>query len=317
MVVSLCQHSETKKHGRDRNGNQRRHCMVCGKTFIETGVRPLGDMRIELKDAALALGMLLEGLSIRSVERLTGLHRDTICDLILVVGANCERFSESAIRGVESKEIQVDEIWSFVGCKERTRVSSRYTGDEGDSWTWTAIDRQNKLMVAYHVGQRDNASCVPFLEKIKAATTGRFQLSSDGLGSYTLNVPFTFRDRVDFGQLIKTFGATKAAAGRYSPAKITGAEKKAIYGSPDPDKVCTSHVERMNLTIRMQIRRFTRLTNAHSKSLKHHRAMQAIFFAFYNFCRKHETIKQTPSQAAGIADHAWTIRELLEQAAMV
>jgi IS1 family transposase/transposase-like protein len=312
MVISVCQHSHTQKHGTDRNGNTRRRCTLCGATFTETGVRPLGAMRIDVADACRALAMLLEGLSIRAVERITGLDRNTLCDLVLVVGENCERLLAS-IKGVEAKDVQCDEIWSFVGCKERTRHAERYTGDEGHSWTWIAIDRETKLVLAHQVGQRDAATCELFLSKLDRATVGRFQLSSDGLGSYTLGVPFKFRDRVDFGQIIKTFAGGKAS-GRYSPAKITGAERKAMYGNPERDRICTSHIERLNLTLRMNVRRFTRLTNAHSKSLKHHRAMQAIFFAFYNFCRKHETIKRTPAQAAGLADKAWTVRELIERA---
>ena len=314
MVVSVCQHNQTQKYGKDRKGNQRLRCTLCGQTFAEEIVRPLGSMRIELKDAATALALLLEGMSIRATERITGLNRDTLCDLILVVGENCERFLQAKVAGVQADDIQCDEIWSFVGCKERTRHAERYTGDEGHSWTWIAIERNSKLVLAHHVGQRDGASCESFLGKLDRATTGRFQISTDGLGAYTLNVPFTFRNRVDFGQLIKSFGGG-SATGRYSPAKIINSQKRAMYGNPDPDKVCTSHIERLNLTLRMNVRRFTRLTNAHSKSLKHHRAMQAIFFAFYNFCRKHETIKKTPAMAAGLADKAWTIRQLIERAA--
>ena len=278
MVIAACQHDQTKKHGTDRKGNPRVRCIVCGKTMTVAN-RPLGEMRTSVKEAAAVLSLLLEGMSIRSAARITGMKRDTIGDLIVTVGQNCERLFEAMIKGVEAKDIQVDEIWSFVGCKERTRKDRVYTGDEGDSWTWTAIDRDTKLLLAYQIGQRDNGSCVPFLAKIKAATTGRFQLSSDGLGTYTLNVPFMFRERVDFAQLIKSYGPTKST-GRYSPPRIIGADKKVVYGQPDPEKVCTSHVERMNLTIRMGLRRFTRLTNAHSKSLKHHAAMQAIFFCF-------------------------------------
>ena len=194
------------------------------------------------------------------------------------------------------------------------RKAGNYTGEEGDHWTWIAIERNTKLILAHHVGQRDGRHCETFCRKIFNATVGRFQISTDGLGAYTLNVPFIFRGEVDFGQLIKTFAASQSTV-RYSPAKIISAEKRAMYGDPDHDRICTSHVERMNLTVRMQVRRFTRLTNAHSKSLRHHKAMQAIFFAWYNFCRKHETIKTTPAMAAGLAGKAWTIRELIENAA--
>jgi IS1 family transposase/transposase-like protein len=313
MVVSVCQHELTKKHGRDRKGHPRVRCLLCGKTVTVVN-RPLGDMRTSVKDAALVLGMLLEGLSIRSVERLTGMHRDTIGELILIVGDNCERFLAAKVKGVACDDVQCDEIWSFVGCKERTRHRARYTGDEGHSWTWIAVERNTKLVLAHHVGQRDNESGDVFLRKLETATAGRFQLSTDGLGVYSLSVPFTFRGRVDFGQLVKSFsGGTQT--GRYSPAKIIKAEKRARYGEPDHERICTSHVERLNLTLRMTMRRFTRLTNAYSKSLKHHRAMQAVFFTYYNFCRVHETLKQTPAMASGLADKAWTVRQLIEAAA--
>jgi IS1 family transposase len=186
---------------------------------------------------------------------------------------------------------------------------------EAHSWTFIAIDRDTKLVLAHQVGQRDDSTCRRFLKRLNAATIGRFQLSTDGLAAYTLNVPFTFDSRVDFAQLTKTY-ASQQEVTRYSPATITSIEKIPQFGNPDPDKICTSHIERFNLTCRMTQRRFTRLTNAHSKSSKHHAAMQAIFFAFYNFCRKHEALgKTTPAMAAGLAQKPWTIQELLERAA--
>jgi len=314
MVVSTCQHEHTQKYGKDRRGNQRLRCTVCGQTFAQETVRPLGNMRIELKDAATALGLLLEGMSIRAVERITGLNRDTLCDLILVVGENCRRLLDAKVRDVAVGDVQCDEIWSFIGMKEKQRVSGQHTGDEGSSWTFVAVERTTKLVLAHTVGQRDNQTCWEFVGQLNEATAGRFQISTDGLGAYTLNVPFMFQGRVDFGQLIKNYGGGKST-GRYSPAKIISAEKRPRSGSPDPARICTSHIERLNLTLRMNLRRFTRLTNAHSKSLKHHTAMQAIFFAWYNFARKHETIKQTPAMAAGLTDKVWTIRELIERAA--
>ena len=314
MVVASCSHESHKKHGKDRHGVQRFRCLLCGKTFVDAAPKPLGDMRIEMADAVLALNLLLEGMSIRAVERVTKLHRDTLCQLILVVGANCQRLLESKVRNVAAKDVQADEIWSFVGMKERQRISGRFTGDEGHSWTFIAIDRESKLILAHQVGQRDNVTCNKFLRKLNDATVGRFQISTDGLASYTLSIPFEFRGWVDFGQLIKNYGGG-SSTGRYSPARLTSATKKAVFGDPDPDRICTSHIERLNLTLRMNVRRFTRLTNAHSKSLKHHTAMQAIFFAYYNFCRKHETIKKTPSMAAGLAENVWSLIELVERAA--
>jgi transposase-like protein/IS1 family transposase len=254
MILATCSHESTKKHGKDRKGHQRFRCRLCGETWIEPVAKPLRDMRISMCDATLALGMLLEGMSVRAVERLSGLHRDTICELILTVGENCGRLLQSKLKAVPVKDVQLDEIWSFIGIA---------------------------------IGQRDTATSMRFLKQLNAATSGRFQLSTDGLGSYTLNVPFVFGSRVDFAQLIKNFQSTQSTV-RYSPAKITNTEKLPRFGNPDFDKICTSHVERLNLTLRMNMRRFTRLTNGHSKSPKHHAAMQAIFFAWYNFCRKHQ-----------------------------
>ncbi|MCA9230788.1 MAG: IS1 family transposase [Planctomycetales bacterium] len=313
-MICACTHETRKKHGKDRSGNQRFRCKDCGTTFVESEPKPLGNMRISMREATTALGMLLEGMSIRACERLTGLHRDTICDLILTVGANCQRFLDTQIRNVEVKDVQVDEIWSFVGCKERTATYRGYNYDSGDSWTVAAIERNTKLVIAHQVGQRDTTTVCTLLQKLADYTVGRFQLSSDGLAAYRLNVPFMLRDRTDFGVIIKQYSSAQKTT-RYSPAKIIGTKKHARFGNPEEDRISTSHVERMNLTIRMHLRRFTRLTNAHSKSLKHHAAMQALFFAWYNWCRKHETIKQTPAMASGLAEKVWTMRYLLEKAA--
>jgi IS1 family transposase len=291
-------------------------CNACGKYFLAPTVRPIGDMRIELKDAATALGMLLEGMSIRAVERLTGLHRDTICDLILTVGENCQRLLNSKVRNIEVQDVELDEVWSFIGMKEKTRVERGYSPEFGDSWTFLAIERNTKLILAHQVGLRDQETCWSFLLKLKNAVgKGRFQLTTDGLRAYTLNVPYVFGMQVSFAQLIKTYASSQEVT-RYSPAKIESIEKRPLFGDCDEDRISTSHIERFNLTLRMGCRRHTRLTNAHSKSHKHHVAMQAIFVAFYNFCRKHETLKgQTPAMASKLTDEVWTIKQLLENAA--
>lgn len=291
-------------------------CNCCGKYFLAPMVRPIGNMRISLKQAATALSLILEGMSIRATERITGLHRDTIDDLILTVGENCQRLLEEKIRGVEVKDVEADEIWSFVGMKEKTRVALGHSPEYGDSWTYIAIERETKLILAHKVGQRDHETCWSFLLKLKSAIgSGRFQMTTDGLRAYTLNVPYVFGMQVNFAQLIKTYESSQEQT-RYSPAKISSTEKLPIFGEPEDDRISTSHIERFNLTLRMGNRRHTRLTNAHSKSLKHHTAMQAIFVAFYNFCRKHETLKgQTPAMASKLTDSVWTVKQLLEQAA--
>jgi IS1 family transposase len=282
---------------------------------VDTGQKPaIGNMRIDLDKAAFALNLLVEGMSIRACERLTGLNRDTLCDLILVVGENCQRFMDSTIRNVPVEDVQVDELWSFIGCKEKNRKMRGHSEECGDSWTFIAIERNTKLILAPHVACRDGIATRDFLAQLKNAVTGRFQLTTDGFAAYESGVPMTFFNDVDFAQLIKRYRATQEET-RYSPATIIRADKVVRFGNPDVNKVCTSHIERLNLTCRMQCRRITRLTNAHSKSLAHHVAMQAILVAYYNFCRRHETIKTTPTVKSGLATKALTLKELLIGAA--
>jgi transposase-like protein/IS1 family transposase len=315
MIVISCPHETCHKHGKDRQGAQRYKCADCGLTFSDEGANLLGGLRTETKDAVLALSLLLEGMSIRSVQRLTGLCRQTLADLILTVGDNCQRFLEKTVRNVPVKDVQLDEIWSFVAMKEKSRIASKRSLDFGDSWTYVAIERDTKLVLAHHVGMRDSRSCEVALTKLSRATTGRFQLTTDGLRTYSLNVPFILGTRVDFSQLIKVYSSTQEQT-RYSPAKIISSEKKVVFGNPDEDRISTSHVERFNLTMRMTLRRFTRLTNGHSKSLKHHVAMQNIFIAWYNFARKHETLKgATPAMASGLTEKVWSVNDLLERVA--
>jgi len=284
MIAPACHHQSRKKHGRDRKGRQRWLYRDCGATFASDDKRPLGDMRIDLDDAVKVIGMLLEGMSIRACERLTGMKRDTICDLILVAGENCERFLESAIQNVPVERIELDEIWGFIRCKSRTKEKLGRVDECGDTWTWLAIDANSKLILSHAVGQRDEATCKRFLTQLNDATTGRCQVTSDGLRTYTYNVPFHLGSRVDFAQLIKTYTSSQVET-RYSPATIAGIEKVVRFGNPDEDDISTSYAERLNLSVRMHVRRFTRLTNAHSKTARHHAAMMALFVAWYNFCR--------------------------------
>ncbi len=316
IAVGPCSHAHTKKHGTDRKGNQRFRCKECGQTFIEERVKPIGDMRIDQDRAELAIKLLLEGMSIRAAARITNLHRDTIDDLILVVGANCERFQHATVVNVPVNDVQIDELWSFVGCKAKTAEKKGYNDERGDSWTYIAIERDTKLILAHHVGNRNAVATDRFLKKVRRAVddTQRYQVTTDGFNAYQYGVPFALGSNIDFGQLIKQYAASQSET-RYSPATIIRSEKVPQFGNPDTNRICTSHVERANLTVRMQLRRFTRLTNAHSKSLDHHIAMQAIFFAWYNFCRKHETIKMTPAMASGLTGQAWSLQTLLERAA--
>jgi Transposase and inactivated derivatives len=315
-----CEHNKLTKHGKDRKGCQRWKCAHCGTTVTnDEHTRPLGDMRIDEDKAAMVLGMLLEGMSIRAVERMTKMNRDTICDLVLLAGENCDRFLCDRVKGIKAEAIELDEIWGFVGCKQKT-ANAKLRGDEcGDAWTWLAIDADTKLILSHVTGKRDQATCQRFLVRLNAATVGRCQVTSDGLGNYTHSVPFYMGTRVDFSQLIKTYKSSQSET-RYSPAVITGIEKVVRMGNPNEERISTSYSERLNLSVRMHNRRLTRLTNAHSKKASHHAAMQSLFAAFYNYCRPNLALrsgkqKRTPAMAAGLANRVWTIRELLASAA--
>jgi len=315
MIAPVCSHEKLVKNGKDRKGQQRWKCNACGSFVTREINRPLGDMRIKTSKAVHVLKMLLEGMSIRACERITGVHRDTICDLILTVGENCDRLLKETVKGVSCAAVELDEIWGFVYAKAKTVEAKLLGPDLGDSWTWLAIDADSKLILSHAVGGRDQYTCERFLGRLNSATVGPMQVTSDGLGLYTLGVPFALGTRVDFAQLIKSYSSSQEET-RYSPAKIMKSEKVVRFGQPDEDRISTSYSERLNLSVRMHNRRFTRLTNAHSKSPAHHEAMIHIFVAWYNFARKHETLKkQSPAMSSGLADHVWTTEELLRNAA--
>ncbi len=316
MIAPACTHEGTKRHGRDRHGNQRLRCKLCGKTWVESR-RLLGDMRIPLDRAVFCLRLLLEGNSIRSVERLTYTHRDTIMKLVVLVGERCQAFMEKAIHKTPVNDVQADEIWGFVGCKKKTADRLGYGEEVGDAYCYTAIERDTKVLLTWHLGKRTPNSTHEFARKLKNATSGRFQLTTDGYGPYREAMILALGGRLDFAQLQKVYAAVKgnAASVRYSPGDIIDTKIQVVSGHPDDSRICTSHAERHNLTIRTQVRRMTRLTNAFSKKWENHEAALALFFAYYNFCRVHGTLKSTPAVAAGLTDHTWSVKELLERIA--
>lgn len=313
IATAECSHKNHKKSGKNRNGTQRYKCKDCGTRFADPMQHdgPFGAMRIDPEKAMMVLGLLLEGMSIRACERLTGVPRSTIDRLILVAGERCQKFIDDNIVDVPVSDIQIDETWSFVGKKDK-RVTSNDDPGYGDSWTWICLDRESKLVVAHYVGGRGTDDSNIFLRRVRRAvdTTRRFQVSTDGFPAYQYGVPFILGSNIDFGMLVKKFESTQTTT-RYSPAAIVSIDKRAVWGNPDPDKICTSHVESLNQKLRMHLRRFTRLTNAHSKSIAHHIAMQAVFFASYNFCRVHSSIGKTPAMAAGIFVRPLNLVELL------
>jgi transposase-like protein/IS1 family transposase len=315
IVCPTCGNA-VKRFGKHRNGLQRFRCGTCRKTFTEEHKRPF---RVEdyLNDqrGLMAIRMLVEGCSIRTVERLTEIRRDTIIDLLLIAGERSERVMDRLIQNVKLTDIQMDEMWNFVYCKEaRKGPEDAHNNEIGDNYNWVAIDRPTKLVAAFVVGRRTRVNAMELARKVRRATSPdvRFQLSTDALMSYNAAVDEMLSDRCDYGQAVKTYAdASDENERRYSPAKCTGATRVPISGNPIPAKICTSHVERQNLTMRMQIRRLTRLTNAFSKKLENHRAAIALHFGYYNFCQLHGTLCVTPAMEAGITDHVWSVRELL------
>ena len=299
--------------GRDSAGHQRYRCQACRKTFALRPVRPLGSMRIPMEKATLCLHLLVEGSSIRSTERIAGVHRDTICRLLVKVGGKCEALLERMVKGVEVKDVQADEIWNFVQKKDKTKA--RLKSDDptvGSAWTFTAIDRESKLALAWHLGHRDAIHTDAFAEKLARATDGRFQLTTDGWASYPQAMGYHLGERTDYATLVKQYGAVGTEdMRRYSPPQIIGIERNRVHGDPDEARICTSHVERQNLTMRMSMRRFTRLTNGFSKKWENLRAALALHFAHYNFCRMHSSIRMTPAIKAGLATRPWSLADLL------
>jgi transposase-like protein/IS1 family transposase len=325
MIAPSCKHNQVKRFGRDRNGNQRHRCVLCGKTWTENRVQPIGEMRIDEAKAIQVLEMLLEGVSIRSTVRLTHVAKGTILSLLEVVGRRALTYWQTKMQSLPAASIQCDEIWGFVGCKEKTRKRLHLGEEFGDTYTYTAIERDSKLLLAWHQGRRSDWDTVIFTDKVRRAVVGRCQVTTDGYVHYELAVPQSFNGDVDFAQLIKVYSTQGGAVGRYSPPEIIDIHSKVICGNPFAPDICTSHVERANLSIRMGIRRMTRLTNGFSKKWDNHQYAMAIFFLYYNFCRPHMTLSKatddhkgkptTPAMAAGLANHVWKLAELLNELA--
>lgn len=261
-----------------------------------------------------AIAALVEGTSIRSVERMTGIHRDTIMRLGLRVGQGCANLMDSYMQNLKCQKVQVDEIWCYVGKKQGHLKDTDNAGELGDQWVFVALDADSKLIPSYLVGKRTAESAHAFIADLSDRLDNRVQLSSDGLLAYITAVETSFGANVDYGQVVKAYEAEPLGPGRYSPPKVIRADRIVISGFPERSMISTSYVERQNLTMRMQMRRFTRLTNAFSKKLENLKAAVALHFAHYNFVRIHQTLRVTPAMEAGITNRLWTISDLLEWA---
>ena len=258
------------------------------------------------------LHMLCEGSAMRAIARITGVSINTVIKLLVDAGEACSAYHDEHVRNVKAKRVQCDEIWSFCFAKQKN-VPADKAGEfgYGDVWTWTGIDADTKLMVSYYIGRRELEDAQAFMADLADRLVGDVQLTTDGHGPYATAIRENFGEDVDFAQLIKKYRNEREGAARYSPAACTGIERRVRSGNPDPATISTSYVERANLTMRMSMRRFTRLTNAHSKKLENLICAVALHFTHYNFVRQHSTLKTTPAVAAGIADHPWTLQDLI------
>ena len=311
MTCHNCQ-LKAVKAGKDRKGNQRYRCDRCKRRFQAERDKLLGNMYLPDEKAILVLSLLLEGNSIRSIERITGIEKKTITRVLLNAGEHCEELMNRKIKGVAVKDVEADEIWGFVGCKNRHKLYKGITDPKvGDCYTFVGIERNTKLVLAWHLGERGIEDTEAFTEKLHEATTGRFQLTTDGWRPYENSVSYSLGTRVDYAMLIKVYAKDREGDQKYSPPEVVETITKVMIGDPDPSKICTSIVERSNLSMRTSIRRLTRLTNAFSKKWEHLKAMLAVYFAYYNFCRIHSSIRCTPAMESGLTNTVWSLRDLL------
>jgi len=256
---------------------------------------------------------LIEGNSVRAIARMMGNSPVTVLKLLKDIGLACADYHDRHVRNIRAKHVRCDEIWSFVGAKAKNASSEKKAEGWGDSWTWVALDADTKLCISYLVGGRDSGWARTFMEDCADRIKGRVQITTDAHRAYLVAVEDAFGSDVDYAQLQKLYGApSEQEARRYSPARCIGSDMKLVCGDPDYKHVSTSYVERQNLTMRMQMRRFTRLTNGFSKKIENHCHAVALHFMQYNFCRVHQTLRVTPAMEAGITDHVWSLEELIQ-----
>lgn len=266
--------------------------------------------RLDIKTRAQILGLLVEGNSLRATSRIADVSINTVSKLLVDVGQATSEFQDRKLRNLPCKRVQVDEIWSFVGAKEKNATAEQKAQGYGDIWTWTALCADTKLVPSWLVGERDTDAAHAFIGDLAGRLASRVQLTSDGHRPYVEAVEAAFGNDIDYAVLHKIYGHPTGAEKRYSPPTCVGAEKRQVVGNPSEAHVSTSYVERQNLTMRMSIRRFTRLTNAFSKKVENHAHAVALHFMHYNFGRIHKTLRVTPAMAAGVAEHVWSLAEI-------
>ncbi len=267
--------------------------------------------RLSLEKRTQIIGLLVEGTSLRATSRLANVSINTVTKLLVDIGTACQKYHDEHVRNVASKRVQCDEIWSFIYAKDKNlplKLQGKY--GVGSIWTWTALDADSKLMISWLVGNRDAEYAKVFIEDVASRLKNRVQLTTDGLKAYLEAIDQTFGIDIDFAQLVKLYGKSLEGEHRYSPAECTGAFKQVVTGDPKAKHISTSYVERQNLTMRMNIKRFSRLTLAFSKKVENHAHAVALHFMYYNFVRIHKTLRVTPAMAAGISKKLWNIEDL-------
>ena len=270
--------------------------------------------KLPLQKRTQIINLLVEGMSLRATSRIADVSINTVTKLLVDVGKACQEFHDATVLNLTTKRIQCDEIWSFVYAKDKNVEEAVAAPDRaGDVWTWTAIDADSKLIVSWYVGNRDGDSAYEFIKDVQGRMKNRLQLTTDGLKAYIEAVDKTFGNDIDFAQLIKIYGQPQGSDNerRYSPADCSGTEIKRITGKPSPEHISTSYVERQNLTMRMHMRRFTRLTNAFSKKIENHCYAIALHFVYYNFVKIHKSLRVTPAMEAGLTKKLMTIEDIV------
>lgn len=269
--------------------------------------------KLSRETRAQILQLLCEGMSLRAITRITGAGKNTVARLLVDAGTACAAYQDRVLRNLPCQRVQVDEIWSFVYAKkDNLKHAKAAPQDAGDVWTWTAIDADTKLLVSFYVGDRTYGSALAFIKDLKGRLANRIQLTSDGLRSYLVAVGQHFGADIDYAVLQKIYGPAPEGERRYSPGMCIATKREAMLGNPDPAHISTSYVERQNLTMRMHMRRFTRLTNGFSKKVENHACAIALHCMFYNFVRIHQTLKMTPAMAAGVTKRLWEMTDVVD-----
>jgi IS1 family transposase len=255
---------------------------------------------------------LVEGCSIRATARMTGVAKNTIVKLLVDLGAACAKYQDEHLRNLKCRRIECDEIWSFLYAKQKNVANAKRAPEAaGDVWTWTALDADSKLVPTWRIGTRDLGTAYDFMHDLAERLSNRVQLTTDGHRPYLEAVESAFGEDIDFAQLVKIYGSDPEAEKRYSPAKCLGCNVRTVTGEPNPKHISTSYVERQNLTMRMSMKRFARLSNGFSRKLENHTATVALYFMFYNFARIHQTLRTSPAQAAGVTEKLWDIEGIV------